>query len=198
MINWQFIQEITMSKPYAAPNGLSDQTTSADFCQIFTEHMDSLYLLSLLLTADPEKAEQCFVAGLSDSAEGNPVFKEWALSWAKRLIVQRAIQMVSPATKKRSVANTLPPEGEIAPRLIAIFQLDTFERFVFVMSVLEKYSPQDCSILLGCSRQAVVEARSRALEYLGAAVKVGGAPREIPENIAMHVSGFAKLGLAIS
>ena len=187
-----------MPKAYTAPSGPSDQTTSADFCQIFAEHMDSLYLLSLLLTADPEKAEQCFVAGLSDSVEGNPVFKEWALSWAKRVIVQRAIQMVRPATRKRSVANTLIPEREIAPRLTAIFQLDTFERFVFVMSVLEKYSHQDCSILLGCSRQAVVEARSRALEHLGAAVKIGGDPREIPQKIAMHVSGFAKLGLAIS
>jgi DNA-directed RNA polymerase specialized sigma24 family protein len=187
-----------MSKPHAAPNGLSDQTRSADFCQIFAEHMDSLYLLSLLLTADPEEAEQCFAAGLSDSVEGNPVFREWALSWAKRVIVQRAIQMVQPANKKSSAGNTQAPEVEIAPRLSAIFQLDAFERFVFVMSVLEKYSHQDCSILLGCSRQAVVEARSRALEHLGAAVKIAAEPREISEKIAMHVSGFAKLGLAIS
>jgi len=186
-----------MPKTYAAPNGLSDQTTSADFCQIFAKHMDSLYLLSLLLTADPDKAEQCFVGGLSDSVEGNPVFREWALSWAKRLIVQRAIQMVQPANKKRS-ANTRAPEVEIAPRLSTIFQLDAFERFVFVMSVLEKYSYQDCSILLGCSRQAIVEARSRALEHLGAAIKIGAEPGEIPEKIAMHVSGFAKLGWAIS
>ena len=143
-------------------------------------------------------AEQCFVAGLADSVEGNAVFKEWAFSWAKRVIVQRAIQMVRPADKKRSTGNMLSPELEIAPQLGAIFQLDTFERFVFVMAVLEKYSHQDCSILLGCSRQAVVEARSRALEHLGAAVKVGREPREIPEKIAVHVSGFAKLGLAIS
>ena len=31
-----------------------------------------------------------------------------------------------------------------------LLRLEHFERFVFVMSVLEKYSDQDCSVLLGC------------------------------------------------
>ena len=35
--------------------------TAADFKQIFTEDINSLYLLSLLLTGSPEKAEKCFV-----------------------------------------------------------------------------------------------------------------------------------------
>jgi hypothetical protein len=40
-----------------------------------------------------------------------------------------------------------------------ILRLEHFERFVFVMSVLEKYSDQDCSVLLGCSRQDVGETK---------------------------------------
>src|SRR4029077_10222346 len=69
-----------------------------DFRRIFDEDMNGLYLLSLLLTADREKAEQCFVSGLEDAVEGNPVFKEWARSWARRAIIQNAIRVINPRT----------------------------------------------------------------------------------------------------
>src|SRR5207237_9434291 len=41
-----------------------------------------------------------------------------------------------------------------------------FERFVFVMAVLEGYSPRECSALLGCPVQDVIEAKSLALQRL--------------------------------
>src|SRR5580700_7787974 len=150
--------------------------TSDDFCQIFTEEMNSLYLLALLLTADPGKAEQCFVAGIGNSVEGNPVFREWSRSWAKRTIIQNAIRMIKPAQERLTVANTEPVRLKIEPRLAAILELDALERFVFVMSVLEGYSHQDCSVLLESSRQTVVEARSRALKQLAS----------VAEVVAMH------------
>ena len=55
--------------------------TATDFQQIFTNHVDSLYLLALLLTGNYEKAEECVVAGIGESTKGNHVFKEWAHSW---------------------------------------------------------------------------------------------------------------------
>jgi len=48
----------------------------------------------------------------------------------------------------------------------AVLDLEDFERFVFVMSVLEHYSEHDCGLLLGCSVREVREARSRALKEL--------------------------------
>ncbi len=48
----------------------------------------------------------------------------------------------------------------------AVLDLEDFERFVFVMSVLEHYSEHDCRLLLGCSAREVREARSRALAEL--------------------------------
>jgi DNA-directed RNA polymerase specialized sigma24 family protein len=147
-------------------NGSTDYATVDDFRRIFSENMNELYLLALLLTADAGKAEQCFVAGIGDSVEGNTVFKEWAYSWARRTLIQQAIRMIEPAQEKRTIADTEPVRVKIDSRLSAILQLDPLERFAFVMSVLEKYSYQDCSILLGCSRQAVINARARALEHL--------------------------------
>src|ERR1700693_6602292 len=70
--------------------------TGTDFCRLFAKGMSELYQLSFLLTADHQKAEQCFVAGLEDSMRSNGVFKEWARSWAKRAIVQNAIVQLKP------------------------------------------------------------------------------------------------------
>jgi len=68
-----------------------------DFHKIFSEDTNSLYQLSLLLTRDSAKAEQCFVSGLEDCVAGNSVFREWARSWAKRAIIQNAIRELKPA-----------------------------------------------------------------------------------------------------
>src|SRR5262249_61353212 len=51
--------------------------------------------------------------------------------------------------------------------LAAALVLEPFDRFVFVMSVLEGYSHHECAILLGTTRREVLEARTRALEQLG-------------------------------
>ena len=69
---------------------------SDDFRRIFDENMNSLYLLAFLLTADHGWAEQCFVSGLEDAVEGNPVFREWAPSWARRAIIQNAVRLITP------------------------------------------------------------------------------------------------------
>src|SRR5690242_9929224 len=70
--------------------------TGSDFCRIFKEDMTDLYSLSLMLAGDPEKAEQLFVSGLDDCSTGNPVFKEWARSWARRAIVKNAVRLIAP------------------------------------------------------------------------------------------------------
>jgi hypothetical protein len=162
------------------PNDKTTQyATQADFCQVFDQHMNSLYLLSFLLTADREKAEQCFVSGLEDSVEGNKVFREWARSWAGRMIIQNAVKMINPQPIARNSGlqvvsinsndKTLPTEPvEIA----AVLALPSFDRFVFVMSVLDRYSDQDCSVLLGCARRDVIAARTRALRQIGSAAEL--------------------------
>ena len=58
--------------------------------------MNGLYQLSFLLTGDHEKAEKCLVAGIEDCVKENRVFREWARSWAKRIIVENAIRELKP------------------------------------------------------------------------------------------------------
>src|SRR6266496_465100 len=71
-----------------------------------------------------------------ENAAKSPVFKEWARSWAKRTVIQNVIRLVP------------------------------LERFVFVMSVLERYSDHDCSLLLNCTVKNVIDARLQALRAL--------------------------------
>ena len=154
--------------------GIKSEVTRAeyavpgDFCRIFAQNMNGLYWLSFLLTANSTKAEECFVSGLDDSLGSNRVFKDWAQSWARRTIIQNAIRLMQPTRKHSEPAPAPADTGELKTSDsnvpgAAVLGLRTFERFVFVMSVLERYSDQECKTLLGCSRQDIVRARSQAL-----------------------------------
>lgn len=149
--------------------------TTEDFAALFTDEMNSLYLLAFLLTGDHEKAEQCFVASLESCVKGNPVFKQWAFSWAKRMIVETAIRIIAPRPH---------PAGETAPAIhlelngepetardrgalvAGVLELADFERFVFVMSVLERYPDQDCSVQLGYPLRKIRDARIEAQQQI--------------------------------
>jgi len=154
----------------------SQYATGDDFRQIFNQDMSGLYLLSLLLTADREKAEQCFVSGLEDAVEGNPVFKEWARSWARRQIIQNAVRVINPRPARTGsdrssalVGSAITPPDEQPFEIEAVLRLEPFDRFAYVMTVLERYSDQDSSVLLACTRREVLTARIRALQQIGTA-----------------------------
>ena len=162
---------MSSARPLTEQNSAA-HAVAADFCRIFQQDMDRLYLLSFLLTADETMAEACFVDGLENSAKSPRVFKEWAHAWARRMVIQNAIHMLRPqpdesVVPKRGtdlrIANTV--------EIRALVELPAFERFVLVMSVLETYSDQECALLLDCTRGEVVSARVRALRQLGSAAR---------------------------
>jgi len=157
---------------------------SEDFFKVFKEDVEGLYLLSLMLMASHEKAEQCFARGLEDSVNGNS-----------------RVQTVGPfpgPTPNHPVCNphnctcgckhaddelNVEVESEGNPALAAILHLATFERFVFVMSTLEGYSDQECSILLGCSRGEVITAPHPSIE---APFQIGRRPRSAVRGRCPH------------
>jgi hypothetical protein len=144
--------------------------TAADFCKTFTEEMHSLYLLSLLLTADHDKAEQSFISAMEECVDGTGVRMEWKRSWARRVVLKQAIQMVRPAPEYADSLSFISLEtpatlAEDNP-FAAILSLDAFERFIFVMSILEGQSDEECAILLRCSPRDVMMARVLALKRI--------------------------------
>jgi hypothetical protein len=63
-----------------------------------------------------------------------------------------------------------------AAEIANIVGLQQFERFVLVMSVLERYSYQECSLLLDCTRSDVMAARTGALQQIASAAEL---PRKV-------------------
>jgi DNA-directed RNA polymerase specialized sigma24 family protein len=157
------MKEVNMLEPMH----VFDERTATN---ILAEEMRSLYLFSFLLTADTATAEQCYLQGLGECVEGISVFMDWMHSWARRTILKHAVRMIRPAPEKTNNWSLISLKGpttlERNSFFAAIVALSAFERFVFVMSVLEKQSDEDCSMLLGCSRRDVMIARELALQRL--------------------------------
>ncbi len=142
----------------------ADYAKDVDFCDIFRNDATPLYLLAFLLTTNHKESEQCFILTVEEAFKEQTVFKEWARSWVRRRLIENAIAIASPALRRSGEKgrHETPQECEIG----TVTNLDAFERFVFVMSILERYSNWDCSLLLGCTVNKVAEARMSALRRL--------------------------------
>jgi hypothetical protein len=155
-------------------DGQSDRTNEYAnheyFCRLFQRDLASLYQLAFLLTANHEKAQSVFVAGIDECTGGNPVFKQWARSWARRVIIAGAIHLIEPVPCE-SDHSYIEDEAHLRRDLPehAVARLSTFNRFVFIMSVLERIPDLECATLLGCRTADVVEARIRALQAIALA-----------------------------
>jgi hypothetical protein len=165
-------------------NGEDRYATHEDFRKIFDEDLNGLYQLSFLLTGDHQKAEECFVTGIEDCAKQNHVFREWARVWAKRVIAENAIHELCPQRKHSSLSSVsiISSHNQQVSGPVGHFDVDAvlgladFERFVFVLCVLEHYREHECALLLSCSAREVREARTRAIAELASicqAVPVG-------------------------
>ncbi len=148
----------------------ADYATHDDFCDVFEKDLKPLYLLAFLLTANHRESEQCFVATVEEGFKEQAVFREWVHPWVKSGLIKNAVRIVSPASarscQKRDLWSAEQCETKGECEIDMVTELAAFERFVFVMSILERYSAWDCSLLLGCSMSKVAQARLRALHRL--------------------------------
>lgn len=157
----------------------SSYVPAASFCAIFQHDMQGLYSLALLLTADPDQAEQCFLAAFNDCVDGADVFSGWERSWSRRAIVKQAIRSVRPRPDDSDTelsASVLEHE-HIPTRLL---QMRPFDRFVFAMTVLERFTVRECAALLSCVPSDVENARVRVLQLLGSKNSVIGSIGDLP------------------
>ena len=137
-----------------------------EFRAVFENEMDSLYSLALLLTGEHTVAEACFLSALDDCCAATNVFAGWALSWSRRAIVKDAIRRLNPAPPLDS-HSVAPGQVPDATGIFArVLDLGAFERFVFAMAALERYSVHECAVLLSCSLHQVKQTRLQALRSL--------------------------------
>jgi DNA-directed RNA polymerase specialized sigma24 family protein len=166
----------------AGPNG--DYASDDDFQRLFAVEMPNLYRLAFFMITDCGKTERCLIAAINDCMSGSAVSRAWVGSWARRVVVRHAIQIVAdsqeiqPGLASDSGEALIDGKSQEPPtdafgEFAAILSLKALERIVFVLCVLERYPIRDCALLLGQSQQNVQEAQSRALEQIAAYQKDG-------------------------
>jgi hypothetical protein len=171
-------------------------TTPEDFQALFGDQLGALHTLALLLTADEAKAEACFISGLDESLNGNVVFRQWARAWARRAIIRNAIRLLAPFPQPAAAPAALSflPDGhgssDQEALIDAVTMLPTFERFAFVISVLEGHSLSDTATMLGCTNSQLAQARARALSQM--ATLLWHRTSQLPEG-AIQPHWYARL-----
>jgi len=143
--------------------------SGADFCQLFEHEMNRLYLLALMLTGEQEAAEKCFARSLETCSNSGRISPEWAPRWATHNIIKNAIEMVEPALDRaETMGAAAVSESQQHTLAVVMGSLPALDRFVYVMSVLERYSDRECASYLGCAVMAVAPARERAMQAVAA------------------------------
>lgn len=157
----------------------AEYATAEDFQRLFASEMKDLFHLALLLTADAEDAECCVIFAIRDCMAVDSVSKAWTRTWARRAVVRNAIRIAAGLHKKPQIGNS---DSECALPIVesrrgtsgimvesaGILTLDSFERLVYVICVVEQYPIRDCALLLGKSLQDVLNARNRAMDQVAA------------------------------
>ena len=154
---------------------------AADIAEAWLDEMTNLYLLSFLLTADKILAEQCFAEAMDDYLHAPaPALGEWARGQGRVSVMRRAVQVIRPMPKQVQNWSFLP---EARPLLSAAHQpfsvitsLGAFDRFVFVLSVIEGESDQACAALLECELAQVERSRDLANTLISAVETNDGIP----------------------
>ena len=149
-----------------------------EFVSLFESERVALQGLALLLTASPETATRCLALAVRECIASSSVSKEWVLNWTRRVVIRNAISLVM-GREDQSLLNTndvadnglvaFDPDDSLGAGATSesIIGLSEIERFVFVICVLERYSIQDCALLLGKSPGEVNKVRHRVSMHVG-------------------------------
>jgi len=156
-----------------------DKCTQNDYVQLFTDSAEPLHWLCYTLTGDEALSERVLNAALEQSLKGaDRVFRDWMVSWARRLIIQACIRLVRPTgqgeaeclclhnRRDQDISDLLElalsqPSEVLQQRLL---NLDPLPRFVFVLRELEGYSRRETALLLEIGERTCESMYIAALE----------------------------------
>ena len=177
-----------------------DRCTQNDYVRLFADSAEPLQWLCYTLTGDEELSEKVLGAALEQSLKGaDRVFRDWMMSWARRLIIQACIRLVRPAgqsmeecvclhhKKEEGISDLLElalsqPSEVLQQRLL---NLDALPRFVFVLRALEGYSRRDTALLPEIGDRTCESIYISALEAVQPKLYVLTPNAMVPELVAI-------------
>lgn len=152
----------------AAPAVQSRYATAEAFTALFRAEMSCMFHVAFLLTANLVSAEECFIAALDDCVRKDSVFLECAPAYARYAVIRRATKAISDRLQESPRSDTGQSETPTGPyKSDPLFLLPVFERAVFILCLLERFSDKQASLLLGATPEAVRRARIHGVERLG-------------------------------
>jgi DNA-directed RNA polymerase specialized sigma24 family protein len=157
-----------------------DRCTQNDYVSLFADSAEPLRWLCNTLTGDEELSEKVLRAAFEQALKGaDRVFRNWMVSWARRLIIQGCIALVRPTAhcmEEGVCMDTRDNGSEISEKVeLALGQpsdalqqrllhLDPLPRFVFLLRALEGYSRRETALLLEIGDRACESIFIGALE----------------------------------
>jgi len=157
----------------------NDRCTEQDYRNLFATSAQELRWLCYTLTGDESLSEKAMDAAMEQSLKGaNRVFREWMLSWARRLIIRFCIGAVRPAASQNAVFAPLqlkPINTEDVDEILSLpserlqqelLQIEALPRFVFALRAIEEYSRRDTALLLEIDDRTCQAAYAQAVEAL--------------------------------
>jgi DNA-directed RNA polymerase specialized sigma24 family protein len=138
--------------------------TKDEFREVFTASTDSLRWLCTTLTGDEGLTDKIVDAAFEQSLRGSDhVFREWMLSWARRLVINACAHIMRAALAREVEAlysmvpvrlRRIPETHQVLLDLSSeevrerIGTLNALARFVVVLRAVEGYSRRDTALLL--------------------------------------------------
>jgi DNA-directed RNA polymerase specialized sigma subunit, sigma24 homolog len=181
---------------------MHDRCTDNDYRELFASSATQLHWLCYTLTADRELSEKVLNAALEQSLKGaGQVFREWMVSWARRLIIRVCIATVRPTSLGAPQCQCGQHESEAdlavfgSPELLLslpadvlqdnLLRLDPLSRFVFVLRALEGYSRHETALLLNIDDRACEWTYMQAGRFMN--IQLISSMGETPDARAMNV-----------
>jgi hypothetical protein len=143
---------------------------------------NELLWLAYLLTGDRSASVDTVADAVDLNDVGNPFFKNWMVSWARKLVIVKARSRVDAAlaasarrTRKRQstdAADQLQPidwrvgDSDRAELERALLAIDLLPRWALLLTVFEKVSSDEAARLLGVERDLFWFARTTGLMEL--------------------------------
>jgi DNA-directed RNA polymerase specialized sigma24 family protein len=156
--------------------------------RVFEEHSAELYWLAFLLTGDREQGVAAFTRAVDFEEGANPVFREFMISWARKLIIAQALAGIRPqlrdSLRKLQTENwshgPLPSDSRAGRLSVsrpefesAVLALDAFQRCAVLLTVFERLSVAETALLLDADVELVKKAQVRGLVELTRNIALG-------------------------
>jgi hypothetical protein len=129
--------------------------------QILKANLDSLFQTALLLTAEPETAEESLASSL-DGVDLSALPQENSFAILKEAIVLRSVQ----SARLLSPSDTANARSMLQPGLWPVLQIDRQPRVCFVLRMLLGYATSSCAQMLAIEEQVVKAALQNGILQL--------------------------------